>query len=255
LSLQAAQLAYSTKTSPADAATIASDEVAVAQATQAVADAQLVIERATLVTPVDGIVVAVNVIPGLTAPSGAAVTLRSSALEVTASITESDLPLVALGQDATVTITALGTDVPGTVAQIDQVPASASTGVVSYDIVLTITDAPKGAVPGMTAEIAVTTASAPNVLAIPAIALDTETDGTYMVQVLDASGQPMSVAVEVGLISSSLAEIKSGLSEGTAVVIGTASDRTSTGTTTTETRLPGLDGGGIPGGGFPGQRP
>ena len=134
-------------------------------------------------------------------------------------------------------------------------PASASTGVVSYDIVLTIAEAPKGAVPGMTAEIAVTTASAPNVLAVPAIALDTATDGTYTVQVLDASGQPTSVAVEVGLISSSLAEIKSGISEGTAVVTGTASDRTSSGTTTSETRLPGLDGGGIPGGGFPGQRP
>ena len=212
--------------------------MAVAQAEQAVADAKLVIERATLVSPVDGIVVAVNVIPGLAAPSGAAVTLRSSALEVTASVTESDLPLVVVGQEATVTITALATDVTGTVAQIDQVPASASTGVVSYGIVVTIAEAPKGAVPGMTAEIAVTTASAPNVLAVPAIALDTATDGTYTVQVLDASGQPTSVAVEVGLISSSLAEIKSGISEGTAVVTGTASDRTSSGTTTTRPASP-----------------
>ena len=107
----------------------------------------------------------------------------------------------------------------------------------------------------MSAEIAVTTASATNVLAVPAIALDTATDGTYTVQVLDASGQPTSVTVNVGLISSSLAEIKSGISEGTAVVVGTASDRTSSGTTTT-TRFPGLDGGGgFPGGGFPVQRP
>lgn len=111
----------------------------------------------------------------------------------------------------------------------------------------------------MSAEIAVTTASAANVLAVPAIALDSAADGTYAVQVLDASGQPTSVAVEVGLISSSLAEIKSGITEGTAVVVGTTSDRTSSGTTTT-TRIPGLDGGGIPGGGipgggFPGQQP
>jgi multidrug efflux pump subunit AcrA (membrane-fusion protein) len=106
----------------------------------------------------------------------------------------------------------------------------------------------------MSAEIAVTTASATNVLAVPAIALGTATDGTYTVQVLDASGQPQSVAVDVGLISTSLAEITSGLTEGTAVVTGTASDRTSSGTTTT-TRIPGLDGGGIPGGGFPGRQP
>jgi macrolide-specific efflux system membrane fusion protein len=102
----------------------------------------------------------------------------------------------------------------------------------------------------MSAEIAVTTASAANVLAVPAIALDTATDGTYTVQVLDASGTPASVAVEVGLISSSLAEIKNGISEGTAVVIGTASDRTSSGTGTT-TGVPGLEGGGpFPGGQF-----
>jgi len=73
------------------------------------------------------------------------------------------------------------------------------------------------------------------------------------VRVLDNAGQPQSVAVDVGLISSALAEITSGLTEGTAVVTGTASDRTSSGTTTT--RLPGLDGGGIPGGGFPGRQP
>jgi multidrug efflux pump subunit AcrA (membrane-fusion protein) len=131
---------------------------------------------------------------------------------------------------------------------------------VSYGIVVTLATAPKGAVPGMSAEIAVTTASATNVLAVPAIALSTVTDGTYTVRVLDASGQPTSVAVEVGLITTSLAEIKSGLSEGTAVVTGTASSRTSSGTTTT---TPGLDSGGfpggipggIPGGGFPGRQP
>jgi hypothetical protein len=106
----------------------------------------------------------------------------------------------------------------------------------------------------MSAEIAVTTASATNVLAVPAIALDTASDGTYTVRVLDASGQPVSVAVDVGLISSSLAEIEGGISEGTAVVTGTASNRTSSGTTTT-TRIPGLDGGGFPGGGFPGRQP
>ncbi len=109
----------------------------------------------------------------------------------------------------------------------------------------------------MSAELAVTTASATNVLAVPAIALGTAIDGSYTVRVLDSSGQPQSVAVEVGLISTSLAEIKSGLAEGTAVVTGTASDRTSSGTTTT-TRLPGLDGGGgFPGGGggFPGRQP
>jgi hypothetical protein len=106
----------------------------------------------------------------------------------------------------------------------------------------------------MSAEISVTTESAPGVLAVPAIALDTASDGTYSVQVLDASGTPQSVAVDVGLITTSLAEIKSGISEGTAVVVGTASDRNTT-TTTTTTGIPGLGGGGGFPQGVPGQRP
>jgi multidrug efflux pump subunit AcrA (membrane-fusion protein) len=254
LSVQSAQYAYQQKLAKADAATIAGDQAAVAQAEQAVATAKAALAYTTLASPVDGIVAAVNVSPGLAAPSGAAVSVRSSALQVTASVTESDLPLVVVGQAATVTITALGADVTGTVARIDQVPASANSGVVSYGIVVSLPEAPKGAVPGMSAEIAVTTASATNVLAVPSIALAATTDGAYTVRVLDASGQPASVAVDVGLISSSLAEIKSGISQGTAVVVGTASDRTSSGTTTT-TRIPGLDGGGFGGGGFPVRQP
>jgi macrolide-specific efflux system membrane fusion protein len=174
---------------------------------------------------------------------------------VTATVAESDLPLLKLGQEATVTITAFDTDVTGTVTKIDQAPASSNSGVVSYGIAVALPEAPTGTVPGMSAEVSVTTESAADVLAVPAIALDTASDGTYTVQVLDASGAPQSVAVDVGLITSSLAEIKSGISEGTAVVVGTASDRTTT-TTTTTTGIPGLGGGG---GGFPiggpGQRP
>jgi len=254
LSVRSAQYAYQQKTAKANAATIAGDKAGVAQAEQAAATAKAALAYTTLVSPVDGIVVAVNVSPGLAAPSGTAVSVRSSALQVTASITESDLPLLVVGQEATVTITALATDVTGTVSSIAQESASTGAGVVSYGIVVTLARAPKGAVPGMSAEIAVTTASATNVLAVPAIALDTASDGTYTVRVLDASGQPVSVAVDVGLISSSLAEIEGGISEGTAVVTGTASNRTSSGTTTT-TRIPGLDGGGFPGGGFPGRQP
>lgn len=254
LSSQSAQLAYDQKIAGADAATLAGDQAAVAKAEQAVATAKGALAYTTLVSPVDGIVAAVNITAGLAAPSGAAVSVRSSALQVTAAVTESDLPLVVIGQQATVTITALGKALTGTVSRIDQAPSSGNSSVVSYGIVITLPEPPKGAVPGMSAEIAITTASAPNVLAVPAIALSRASDGTYSVRVLDASGSPTSIAVQVGLISSSLAEIKGGISEGTAVVTGTASSRTSSGTITT-TRLPGLDGGGGGFQGFPGRAP
>ena len=41
---------------------------------------------------------------------------------------------------------------------------------------------------------------------------------------LDADGTPQRPPVEVGLVTSTTAEIKSGLAEGTAVVTGTAAD-------------------------------
>jgi hypothetical protein len=45
-----------------------------------------------------------------------------------------------------------------------------------------------------------------------------------MVMTLGADGTPQPQPVEVGLLTSTTAEIRSGLSEGTAVVTGTASD-------------------------------
>ena len=257
LQLKSARIAYRQKTAKADAATLATDAAAVAEAQQAVEAARAALDHASLVSPVDGVVVSVAVTPGLAAPTTGAITVRSDAFQVAAAVTESDLPLLRIGQDATVTISALDTDVVGTVETIDQEATSSDFGVVSYAVVIALAEAPEGAATGMTAELSVTTESANDVLAVPAIALETALDGTYTVQVLDASGQPQAVAVDVGLITSALAQITSGIDEGTAVVIGTASDRNST--TTTTTGLPGLggglQGGGLPGGEFPRQRP
>jgi HlyD family secretion protein len=257
LGLESSRLSYREKTASADDATIATDEAAVAQAEQAVATAQSALDYATLVSPVDGVVVSVNVTAGLAAPTADAITVRSTTFQVAAAVTESDLPLVTSGQAATVTIAAFDDSVEGTVTAIDQQPASSSTGVVSYGIVIDLPEVPTGTMPGMSAEITIATASAADVLAVPAIALQATADGSYAVRVLDGTGEPQTVAVEVGLVTSSLAEITSGIEAGTAVVVGTASDRQST-TTTTTTRIPGLEGGGFPGSGpgtGPGQRP
>jgi multidrug efflux pump subunit AcrA (membrane-fusion protein) len=252
--LESAQLAYSQKTAPADAATIAVDKATVAQAEASVTAATTALQYTSLVSPVDGVVVAVNVTPGLAAPSGSAITIRSTAFKVTASVTESDLPSIKVGQDATVTITALAKDVTGKVTSISQSASSSSGSVVSYGIVIDLPTAADGTVPGMSAEIAITTASALDVLAVPAIALQSAGDGTYAVRVLDGSGNPTSVTVEVGLITSSYAEIKSGIAAGTAVVTGTASSSTTNGSTSSGGGLRGLEGGGFGPGTFTGPR-
>ena len=61
-------------------------------------------------------------------------------------------------------------------------------------------------------------------LTIPAEALR-GTAGDYRVQVMGADGTPTVKPVEVGLVTSTTAEIKSGLAEGETVITGTAADR------------------------------
>jgi macrolide-specific efflux system membrane fusion protein len=106
---------------------------------------------------------------------------------------------------------------------------------------------PAKSLPGMSAQVAITIDEADNVVAVPAIALE-GSNGNYAVRVLNADGSVTQTPVQVGLITSSLAEIKSGISDGQAVVTGTTSSLNSTSTTGGT----GFPGGGITGGGnFP----
>ena len=61
--------------------------------------------------------------------------------------------------------------------------------------------------------------------------------------------------VQVGLVTTSLAEVKSGITEGETVSIGTVSARTSTTTTGGGVAIPGVGGGGGGGGGGFGRIP
>src|SRR5258705_3564243 len=101
----------------------------------------------------------------------------------------------------------------------------------------------------MTADVTITTASVTNVLTVPSEAL-AGTAGNYTVRILGANGVPQAQPVTVGLVTSTLAEIKTGLTPGETVVTGTTAARNATTTTTTPNR--GAFGGGIGGGGVGG---
>jgi RND family efflux transporter MFP subunit len=194
----------------------------VVQAEAAVRDAQETLELATITAPIDGIVSSVDIRPGDIA-SGTVIRLRSGAVEVAASVTESDLPRLAIGQPVDVTVAALDTDVTGSVKSLDLAsPTTSASGVVSYDLVIGLPSAPELVAPGMTADIDVTTALAEDVVAVPASALGGE-PGAYTVRVPTGPGEARTVAVEVGLLTAEYAEIRSGLDAGTEVVTGTVS--------------------------------
>jgi macrolide-specific efflux system membrane fusion protein len=209
-----------------------------AQANAALADLKAQQSHATLVAPADGIVTVVNLTVGANAPTADAIDMASTTYEVTANVVESDVSSLKVGQAAAVTVSSINADLTGTVTAIAPVAETSTTGgVVNYAVTVSLNSPPATLRPGMTADVTVTTASATGVLAVPAAAIRGTSDA-YNVLVLTAAGTAESRPVTVGLMTSSLVEIKSGLNAGEVVVTGTSSPQRA-GTTT-----------GAPGGGF-----
>ena len=234
---------YSKSVAPADSAQIATDEAAVASAETSLANAKLAVQYATITAPVAGTVTAVNVAVGTNAPSGAAISLASAQLQVSADFTETDLPSLKVGQAAAVTVKAVSsTPIDGTVNAIAAQPASASGGVVSYAVTIGLTNPPAAMRTGMSASVTVTLAQSQGALAVPTSALEGAT-GDYSVLVIGDGGQATSTAVQVGLVTNTYAEITNGLTQGQEVVTGTTAQRNSTSSNST-TGFPGLGGGG-----------
>lgn len=245
-----AQHNYEAKLAPATPAQIASDEAAVATAQAQVATAQQTVTEAKIVAPADGTVSAVNVIAGVAAPSGDAIEVEIGPMYVTAAFAESDIPSLQAGQAATVSITATSQTADGTVASITPIASSSGTSsVVSYTVLVALVDAPAGIQSGMSANVTVTTASASNVIAVPTTAVVGRA-GSYTVRTMDSNGQITSHDVTVGLATTSLTEIQSGINVGDTVVVGTSTTRTSS-STSTGANIGGLGGlGGGTGGRF-----
>jgi macrolide-specific efflux system membrane fusion protein len=217
------------------------------QATEARQAIQAKIKAATLKAPIAGTVTAVSINAGFDAPAGPAIVVSSTTFEVSTDVVESDLANIKVGQTASVTISALDTTVDGTVSAISPVVGDSTSGVVSYPVTVTLKAPPSAARAGMSADVTITTASATGVLTVPIAALQ-GTAGAYAVTTLAPDGTTQRTPVDVGLVTSTGAEIKSGITDGTAVVTGTASDLigTATGGTGAFPRGGGIA---IPGGG------
>jgi macrolide-specific efflux system membrane fusion protein len=185
--------------------------------------------------------VAVNVQPNTIAPVGWAITMQTTALQASASFAETSVVGLKVGQPATVTVTAPNVTVPGTVVSITPVgTSSGSNSVVTFNVTVSLNSPPATVLSGMSASVAVTTAEAQNVITVPAIAV-VGSSGNYEVRVLDSAGKEQLVPVQVGLMSSSLAEIQSGISAGQTVITGSVSALNST---STSGGIGGLGGGG-----------
>jgi macrolide-specific efflux system membrane fusion protein len=222
---------------------VANAKLALLKAEENLANLEAQRTYASLVAPQAGHVTSVNIEEGAGAPSGTAIEIASDAMVATALVTETDVSSIKASQVAAVTITALGTDVTGTVSSV-ATSGSNSSGVVGFGILVAVDSVPAGVLPGMSVEVSVVTAQARGVLSIPSIALG-GTLGSYTVSVLASDGTISTRSVGTGLVTTDLAEITNGLAGGDEVVTGTASTQLTTG---------GGGGGGFPGpgGGFGG---
>jgi len=152
---------------------------------------------------------------------------------VSINLTEIDVPKVAIGDKATITLDAYPDKTfTGKVVSIDTVGAITS-GVTTYPTVIKLDTDTTTILPNMAVSANIITATKNEVLIVPTAAVQQNTDGTYYVQVMK-NNVPADVTVETGLSSDTSTEIVSGLSEGDTVVTATikaASTATSTSAT------------------------
>lgn len=204
-----------------------------ASAEVTLATAKVALERTKVTAPIDGTVVAVVVKQGQTvnantdAPTIVKLADLSTML-VKAEISEADVMNVAPGQS--VSFTTLGApDEPfiATVREIEPAPSEiaasdtiSSDSAIYYNGLLEVAN-PDGKLRiGMTAQVSIELARAQDVPTVPAAALKRDDAGQYVEVWNGADGTTERRAVEVGLNDKVTAEIRSGLSEGEAVVAG-----------------------------------
>ena len=238
-------------------------KLALSQARATYTAAKSALASTTLTSPVAGLVVAVNGVVGDSSGSSSAssgssgstgsgstgssssssnsssssgfVTIADvSKFTVTANIAEADIANVTVGQAATVTFPALtGVTATAKVTAISPT-ATSSNSVVTYATTLTLDTVPAKVRLGQTASVAITVAtSATDALYVPAAAITTANDGTSTVKVVDSkTGKTTVVDVTTGVIGDGGTEIKTGLTVGETIVLGTVSASTTTGTGT-----------------------
>ena len=195
----------------------------IAQARAAYDIAELNLAKATLISPVNGIITEVNNKPGEILGTGVIKESFSRVMSldmlIESKIPESDIVKIKLGQHAKVTFDALTSDdiFDAQIIEID--PASTTIqDVVYYTIKLKLVNVDSRVKPGMSTNVDVDTARKENVLIAPLRAIKTE-DGRKYVDVLLASNTIKKVFVETGLEGDDgMVEIKSGLGGGERVV-------------------------------------
>jgi HlyD family secretion protein len=227
-----------------------------AQARAGLTSAEINLKRAmqnlaytSIYSPIDGVVVERTMDVGQTVAASFAtpklfvIANDLSRMQILASVDESDIGRIEPGQPVTFTVQSFpGRQFAGTVGQV-RLNSTTTNNVVSYTAVVSVLNEDGKLLPGMTASVKFVTASADDVLTVPAMALrfmppDGAKTNAPARQPPPADGRPADVAplwtvdakgtltphpVQVGITDGQRTQITSGdLPEGASVVVGAA---------------------------------
>ena len=209
------------------------DRALVEQQQEALAEAEVNLNYANIVSPVDGTVVLRNVDVGQTVaasfqtPVLFLIAQDLARMQIDCNVSEADVGNIRVGQPVTFTVEAFpNRTMFGTVAQIRQAPITVQ-NVVTYDVVIAIDNRDLTMMPGMTADVDIITGHRDQVVRIPALALHfTPHTGSARAESARGrhratrvwvmrDGEPIPVDVTIGLRNADYAElIGPGLSPG-----------------------------------------
>ncbi|QTE29719.1 efflux RND transporter periplasmic adaptor subunit [Pengzhenrongella sicca] len=228
---------------------IESNSAAVDVAQAAVDEAEAAMADATLVAPVAGLLTAVGVEVGdavtgsssssssssdaadsstgsMGASTGSTTTSTSTAQftivgtdswEVDVTVDDSDVALIAVADQAEITLDGAEAPIFGTVSEIGLI-ATASSGVATYPVVVAVTGTPEGLFDGVAVDVVIVYERRTDVLTVPSAAVRT-VDGESTVTQAGADGADVTTAVTVGATVDSMTEILTGLVEGDEVLV------------------------------------
>ena len=180
------------------------------------------VDNSTLTAPIPGIVSQVNVKPGQATSSGGAaatsafVIFTPGSYQLTGTVSDSQVNLIAVGQTVEVTPAGSTQAVQGKITSI--APAAVvSSGVATFGVTAQLTDTSNSIRPGVSASATIVINQVVHVLTVPTSAVHTTGAGST-VQVLE-NGVPRIVSVQTGASDPTRIQITSGLQLNQVVVI------------------------------------
>ncbi|MFH1066789.1 MAG: efflux RND transporter periplasmic adaptor subunit [bacterium] len=172
---------------------------------------QDIYKPAPLVAPLDGVIIAKNLIPGQVVQATESVFVMSDRLVAQADVDETDLARVRLGQEVEVTLDAFpGENLKGKVYKIAY-DAVTVNNVTTYRIDIAFDKIPDFLRSGMTANVQFIIVQKKGVLLIPA---DVVQSGEMVLAASDEKRQPLLKKITLGESDGKLVEVASGLQEG-----------------------------------------